>query len=224
MSFNNQVNEMAKHAASEFLKRNIAPATSIAKIAEQHKLSATQIDRVVNKTNRKIIINLQKNAAKENPHFTFPVAKTAEVIGLIKTPAKGKAKEIEKVIPKVASHSDYIQKRNVIRDMQLEKQANVSKTREREFAKARVSRCYVELEKMASLAFMGYPKNVVESVKEKFDSEAVHEAIDNAHEKVAMRAPIYETKVAFEINDDHPLLKKASELNELEKAYDECCR
>lgn len=72
----------------------------LAKTASQEKWTAHQIERVVEKTNRNILVSLQKEASKNggDPHFTFNTIKTAEIIGMLDSssePAKPKMPESE---------------------------------------------------------------------------------------------------------------------------------
>lgn len=62
----------------------------LAKTASQEKWTAYQIERVVEKANRNILVSLQKEASKNggDPHFTFDTIKTAEIIGMLDTSSK----------------------------------------------------------------------------------------------------------------------------------------
>lgn len=57
----------------------------LAKTASQENWTAHQIERVVEKTNRNILVSMQKQASKngDDPHFTFDTIKTAEIIGML---------------------------------------------------------------------------------------------------------------------------------------------
>lgn len=66
----------------------------LTKTASQENWTAHQIERVVEKTNRNILVSMQKNASKNSgdPHFTFDTLKTAEIIGMLDNGSKNKAK------------------------------------------------------------------------------------------------------------------------------------
>jgi hypothetical protein len=62
----------------------------LAKTASQEKWNAHQIERVVEKANRNILVAIQKDTSRNggDPHFTFDTIKTAEIIGMLDSSAK----------------------------------------------------------------------------------------------------------------------------------------
>lgn len=121
--------KIAKQLASRYLQdHDFDPTQELAKIAEQEKLSAHQIERVVNRANREIIVGLQKEAVAGNhdPHFTFPTIKTAKVIAILRQPGPGvqpglPRPDVTRPDPVVVRHriEDFAQSPDAIQDKAL---------------------------------------------------------------------------------------------------------
>jgi hypothetical protein len=89
MRFIDLVKSISQKVSDGYLESETNPTETLAKHASAHNLTELQIDRVVNKSNRNIIVGLQKSAASKDPHFTFPIVKTAEVMAIM-VPGKSK--------------------------------------------------------------------------------------------------------------------------------------
>lgn len=78
---------------AEGFKSGSDPEAMIVKVANEHNLNAQEIERVVNRANRKIAVHFTKEAAKNNvdPHFVFDTIKTANVIMAIKPKSRAVA-------------------------------------------------------------------------------------------------------------------------------------
>lgn len=75
--------QFAEDLASRYLKDPTLDLTAeLCKVASQNNLNAQAIERVTTRTNRNILVGLQKTAVQSstNQHFTFPTAKTSDVI------------------------------------------------------------------------------------------------------------------------------------------------
>ena len=215
MSFKDKVAQISQEASDRYLKDGIEPTKTISKYASIEKLSSTQIDRVVNKTNRNILVSLQKEAVAKDPHFTFPLAKTAEVIGMIDTKAKAKLPDVKRMaglpLPVVAKE-DGIEtlKSNLGKLAELKV--------ERSIASASLDRAASELYKLACYAYMNAPENVMDAIQSSFDDScSVAKSFRLAKKEVGTikTASVKE----FEIEKEHPLYKKAHEVSELENKY-----
>jgi len=82
------ISKTAKNLTAIFFDDNDSNLEQeLAKIASRENLSAHSIERIVERTNRNIIVGLQKEAVKNDldPHFTFPAIKTANVIAVLKS-------------------------------------------------------------------------------------------------------------------------------------------
>jgi hypothetical protein len=82
----NKLSNLAKQVVSDFTIDSVDPTESLSKIAQREMLNAQEIERVANRANRKIAVMLTKQAASGDldPHFIFPVIKTANVIMALK--------------------------------------------------------------------------------------------------------------------------------------------
>lgn len=85
MSFQDFVKEAAEKASKAYLDEQQDPKQVVAKIAQDNDLNGHEIERIANRTNQNIIVQLQKKAVCEDvdPHTTFPTVKTSDVIGII---------------------------------------------------------------------------------------------------------------------------------------------
>src|SRR5690625_2898019 len=86
----NKLSSLADVVASDFIRNSANPTESLTKIAQENNLNAQEIERIANRANRKIAVELTKRAARgdSDPHFTFPVIKTADVIFALKPKEK----------------------------------------------------------------------------------------------------------------------------------------
>lgn len=217
MYLKDKVAQISSDATNKYLEEGVEPAKTIAKYAEDENMSSLQIDRVVNKTNRSIIVELQKEAAKKDPHFTFPTAKTAEVIGMIDTGAKAKLPDRKKLaklpLPTVGKEDSVTKiKQNLNKAAELKV--------EKMMASAKLGQACSELFKMASFSYMEVPGNVMDRVLSHFEtSPNVNKAFRLAYNETGKH-----TKIAsvsnFSIEKEHPLFKKAEEVKKLEDELD----
>ena len=99
MRFLDLVNSLASKVSASYLDEGKSPTEELAKLASSNDLSELQISRVVNKANRNIIVGIQKSAAGKDPHFTFPIIKTSEVMAIM--------------VPKASANSVSLQQKSV---------------------------------------------------------------------------------------------------------------
>lgn len=132
--------DFAKMAAEQFVEKNEPLDSTIAKIAEKHNLSPTQIQRVVELTNLDANERLFKSAGDKT--FTFPLAslagvqailhpdqtstvKTASVMDVLFTPRdEGKASRVLEEIQKVASARPFVKEAQELMEKRAEQNAS----------------------------------------------------------------------------------------------------
>jgi len=82
--------ELTKNAAQDiaqkYLEEGADPTEQMAKTAQEHELTAQQIQPIARRANRKILVKLQKRGVQEggDPHATFPKIEPDQVVMMIR--------------------------------------------------------------------------------------------------------------------------------------------
>jgi hypothetical protein len=233
------IQDIAERLVNDYFSSKEDPNANLVKLAQGKGLSAHQIQRIANKANRKIIVELHKNAAKSSidPHFIFPMVKVSEVLAVLKTPPD-EAMAAPSLPPKVISMGamdrvfppaplaekpptiDEMCNRMVFRfpDQNtatmvlsiLKQKAGDAKTKAEALEMA-LDKAISEVEKTAQRYLMeGHPVDPLEAL-------GLAEVLEPTVEKLAsMKYNIYRLDEPFELNESHPLVKMASDLREME--------
>lgn len=78
--------KVAHLISQKYFDENESLEGQIAKYANQHSLNPHQIEDLTNRVNREVISGIQRQVPEGavDPHFTFPTAKTANVIAIMR--------------------------------------------------------------------------------------------------------------------------------------------
>lgn len=236
------VKKAANTVSSQYLEDGVDPTEALAKFASGRDLNANQIERIATQANRDIIVELSKEAVqqdcKTDPHFTFPKVKTADVIGLIKKspsrpgptlPQKPEHHGLDDIMPppdapggncsndqaerivgqKTVSMS-FPNKEVAYKVIEKIKEEADKKRRIYDSLCNKLESAQLQLSKQAERQILnGTPLEVLESVP----------GGDDVFRKVAQKHSddvVYDD-TEFELDYDHPIVKTAQKIEELEE-------
>lgn len=238
----NKLSNLAKQVVNDFTIDSVDPTESLSKIAQREMLNAQEIERVANRANRKIAVMLTKQAASGDldPHFTFPVIKTANVILALRPKSTSaspsapmeevKKPDLSEVFKTEISPSSDL--RSTIGDSPtlLAENARTMDAPSREIAiqalnilrskarmaKARLQQSEIRIENLIN-EFKKHASHELLSGTPKEVMEGLPGTCSEHVEKVAsqledMGHKLYSSDEEFEINPEHPIMKIAQDI------------
>jgi len=239
------IKKAANKVARSYLDDGQDPTEALAKLASGQDLNARHIDRIATQANRDIIVALSKEGVQKDsdvdPHFTFPTVKTADVIGLIKrsptmaepTPPAPRdrkpdiddimpapetpcgatgAQKADEIVDSSGVEMSFPNKEVAFRVIRKLKEIVDKKRRTYHRLSNKLEDVVGKLHKRAEQELLnGTPLEVLEAMPGADDE--IQKVARQVHEK---GGDVVHDETPFELDYDHPLVKQAQRIEELE--------
>mgnify|MGYP006288287155 CR=1 FL=1 len=240
------VKNASKDIARQYLEEREDPTETMIKVALDHELTAQQIQPIARRANRKILVKLQNQAAKEggDARVTFPKIEPKHVVMVLRqrgelsddtSPTAPDPSPDSSVLDQIFGTSseegcgetegytleDYQKNPDAIPNEEMALRVLNKAKNDAEQAKRQMTQVENNLEE----ALHEIQKQAAqylragEPIEPLKDLPGVEDEIDEVQEKVA--CDIHSIDGSYELQEDHPMVKLAERIQSLRKEYEE---